>query len=265
LINAVAREVSLFAERREAQAEKKRMAEQLRHADRLATVGQLAAGLAHELNEPLGAILGFSQLAKKAPQLPEGAGRDIDKVIEAALHAREIVGQLMLFARRSPPTRAWVKLNTVVDGSLALVAARITDRGVTVVRDFEPRLPAILADAVQLHQVVVNLAVNALQALHDGGTLTLRTRSEPLHVTLTVEDSGTGMTPDVAARAFEPFFTTRNPGEGTGLGLSIVQGIVLSHGGTIEFDSRPDAGTRFVVRLPRSGGEVGGARGASHG
>lgn len=249
LLGAVAREIGHFVELRESQAEKQRLAEQLRHADRLATLGQLAAGLAHEINEPLGSILGFGQLARRDPQVPEAVARDLDRIVQAALHAREVIRKLMLFARQSPPAPSWVSLNEVVESGLSLLAPRLKERGVEVRRELGASLPPILVDSVQIHQVVVNLCVNGIQAMPQGGTLTVRTKADQVEVELIVEDTGVGIPAEVGDRVFEPFFTTKGPEEGTGLGLSLVQDTVLSHGGTVRFESL-NAGTRFVVRLP---------------
>ncbi len=253
LIDAVARQLAAVVERREAAAESARLQEQLRHADRLATIGQLAAGVAHELNEPLGNVLGFAQLAKK-----EGAGGarlagDLDKIVAAAMHAREIVRKLMLFARQTPPTKTKVNLNTVIADGLYLVEARCAKEGVELVRRLEPNLPDIVADASQLHQVLVNLVVNAVQAMPGGGALTIRTGRADGHVALVVEDTGCGMTDDVRRQIFIPFFTTKDVNEGTGLGLSLVHGIVSAHGGTITVASGPGRGTRFEILLPLAG------------
>lgn len=252
LIAAIAREVSLFVQRCDVRMEKLRLAEQVRQTDRLATIGHLAAGVAHEINEPLGGILGFAQLAKKLPGVPERVVQDLDKIIQASLHAREIVRKLMLFARQSPPSRSWVRINDIVDESLGLLGSRLTECGVKVVRDLDPACPAVFADSVQLNQVVVNLCVNALQAMPKGGMVTVRTRRSAALISIIVEDTGTGIPAEVTERIFEPFFTTKNPEQGTGLGLSVVHGIVISHGGTIRFDTRPGAGTRFEVCLPIS-------------
>lgn len=250
LIRAIAREVGLFVLRVEARQERQRLADQLQHAERLATLGQLAAGLAHSLNEPLGGILGFSQLARKAPDLPKTAADDLDKIIQAALHARDVLRNLMLFARQSPTHRTLVDLNGVLERSLAMLASRLAGGSVRVVRDLAVGRPTIAADEVQIHQVVVNLCVNALQAMPEGGTLTVQTRVEEDFIDLTVRDTGRGMSPEVAQRVFEPFFTTKGPDEGTGLGLSVVQGIVASHGGTVGLESAPGEGTVFRVRFP---------------
>jgi two-component system NtrC family sensor kinase len=253
LIDAVARQLAAVVERREAAAESARLQEQLRHADRLATIGQLAAGVAHELNEPLGNILGFAQLAKKGGADGASLAGDLDKIVAAAMHAREIVRKLVLFARQTPPTKARVNLNAVIAEGLYLVEARCAKEGVELVRRLEPDLPDIVADSSQLHQVLVNLAVNAVQAMPGGGRLTIRTRRADGHVALVVEDTGCGMTEEVRRQIFIPFFTTKDVSEGTGLGLAVVHGIVSAHGGTITVASEPGRGTRFEILLPLAG------------
>ncbi len=253
LIDAVANQVGVMIERRHADEERARLETQLRHADRLATIGQLAAGVAHELNEPLGNILGFAQLAGKAPSLPQAAADDIGKVVTAALHAREIVSKLMLFARQKMPARGQVKLNELAESGLYFLESRCAKAGISVVRRLDPGLPEIAADAGQLHQVLVNLVVNATQATPAGGTITITTERSGENVVLTVADTGAGMTDEVLSRVFVPFFTTKGVGEGTGLGLSVVHGIVTAHDGRIEVESKPGQGARFRVLLPIAG------------
>jgi len=250
LIDAVAKDVGLIVERKEAAEEKSKLRHQLVHADRLATIGQLAAGVAHELNEPLGSILGFAQLAQDCPNLPEQAGTDITKVVRAALHAREVIRKLMVFARQVPPQKTRVNLNQVVDDALYFLEARCAKAGIRVVRELATGLPDVTADPVQCKQILVNLIVNAVQAMSDGGTLIVSTRPDDLAVVLVVEDTGPGMDDETLEKIFLPFFTTKEVNEGTGLGLAVVHGIVTSHGGSIEVESEPDVGTRFVIRLP---------------
>ena len=253
LIRAVARELGSLVERRTVEEERAQLQDQLRHADRLATIGQLAAGVTHEINEPLGTILGFAQLCRKQPGLPPQAVADLDKIVAATLHAREVVRKLMCFARGRPPAREEVSLNRVVEEGLFLVESRARRAGIEILRRAEPDLPEILADPNQLHQVLVNLLVNAIQAMPEGGLLTLETYTEADRVVLAVEDEGLGMPPAVLARIFEPFFTTKDVGEGTGLGLPVVHGIVTSHGGTVRVTSKPRKGSRFEVYLPIAG------------
>lgn len=250
LIDAVAREVALIVERKEAGEERSELQQQLIHADRLATIGQLSAGIAHELNEPLGSILGFAQLAQKCPDLPRQAAEDMEKIISASLYAREVIKKLMVFARQMPSNKVQVNLSRVVEDGLYFLEARCAKAGIQVVRELAPDLPEITADPAQLNQVLVNLVVNAVQAMPSGGTLTVSTRLSDSSVVLVVEDTGSGMSDEVRAKIFLPFFTTKDVDEGTGLGLAVVHGIVTAHGGSIDVASRSGQGTRFEVHLP---------------
>jgi signal transduction histidine kinase len=257
LIEMVAREVSMMVERYEAEQGKLKLQEQLRHADRLATIGQLAAGVAHELNEPLANILGFAQLAQKEPKLPKRTIADMDKIVRNCLHARDVIQQLLTFARQMPLKKARVPLNQIVLDGLYLLESRCAKAGIEVERKLDPQLPEIFADASQLRQVLVNLVVNAVQAIRDGGKITIETRRGvgDISALLIVSDTGTGMTDAVRANIFTPFFTTKDVSEGTGLGLSVVHGIIASHGGTIRVGSEPGKGSRFEIELPVSGEE----------
>lgn len=251
LIQEVARQIGAMLERKHTEQRKTaRLHEQLRHADRLATIGQLAAGTAHELNEPLGAILGFAQLAKKHPKVPTEVDRDLDRIVKASLHAREVIRQLMLFARQTPPQMTQVALQPIIKESLVLVRGRLQRRGIRVDRRLSSSLPKVFADPGQLQQVIVNLAVNAAQAMPHGGTLTIITEKAKNGVMLVVADTGVGLSEEMQSQIFMPFFTTKDVGQGTGLGLSVVHGIVSAHGGNIRVTSRVGKGTRFEVFLP---------------
>jgi signal transduction histidine kinase len=250
LIDTVAREVSLVVERREAELSKSKLQDQLRHADRLATIGQLAAGMAHELNEPLANILGFAQLANKEPGMPATAAGDLGKIIKTSLQAREIIHKLLVFSRQMPLQKMPVNLNQVVEEGLHFLESRCAKAGMELVWSLEPDLPEISADPSQLQQVLVNLVVNALQASPSGGKLTIETHGGRDYVSLAVIDTGTGMSEEVKSKIFTPFFTTKDVDEGTGLGLAVVHGIVTSHHGVIHVDSEVGRGSRFEVRLP---------------
>lgn len=258
LIDEVARQVALIVERRQAEEDKSKLYAQLRHADRLATIGMLAAGVAHELNEPVGNILGFAQLAKKCSGVPTSVVEDIGKIEAASLQAREIIQKLLVFARQRPPKKTRVNLNQVVLDSLFFFEARCAREGVELVCTLSPDLPEITADPVQLNQVLVNLVVNALQSMSGAGRITVETQFSSPHVHLVVEDTGTGMSKEVLEKMFVPFFTTKDVGQGTGLGLPVVHGIVTAHGGSIDAESNVGYGTRFEIRLPigeANGGE----------
>lgn len=254
LIENVAGQLAAHVRRCEVEAHRKELEAQLRHADRLATIGQLAAGVAHEMNEPLGNILGFAQLALKGPDVPPQLGADLQKIVDAALRGREIVKQLLLFARQTSPRKSRCDLNRVVEQAVALLEAGGERRGIAFARNLADGLPEVEADAVQLNQVAVNLLVNAMHAVSGSGRIEIETRADLDGIELVIADSGCGMTPDVLEQIFNPFYTTKEVGEGTGLGLSVVHGIVNAHGGSIHAESTPGRGSRFVVRLPHVAG-----------
>jgi len=250
LIDAVARQVALVIERRQAEEDRLKLHNQLLHADRLATIGMLAAGVAHELNEPLGNILGFAQLAKKCPGIPDSVEHDIGKIEKASLHAREIIQKLLVFARQAPPQKTHVNLNQVVEDGLYFFEARCAKEDIELVRLLSPDLPEITADPGQLNQLLVNLVVNALQSMRGTGKITIQTQFSEHNVYLIIEDTGSGMSKKVLDKIFIPFFTTKDVGHGTGLGLPVVYGIVTAHGGSINVESKPGCGTRFEIQLP---------------
>lgn len=252
LLNTVASRLGLIVARRRAERDRTRTTEQLHHADRLATIGQLAAGVAHELNEPLAAILGLAQLSRKASAVPQAVDRDLERIIEAALHARDVIRKLLLFARGVEPVRTEVRLNELVEQALGLLEARCAEAGVDVVRSFDEGLPDLTADPSQIRQVLVNLLVNAVQAMPGGGRLEVETRSDAERIIVAITDTGVGMSAEVRKKLFTPFFTTKDVGEGTGLGLAVASGIAASHGGTIHVESEVGRGSRFELRLPRT-------------
>ena len=256
LLDAVAKEIANFLIARQAEQDKLNLEEQVRHADRLATIGQLAAGVAHELNEPLGSILGFSQLAKKCPGLPRQAELDIEKISHASLHARDIVKKLLIFARQMPPQKIRVNVNQLVEEVLDFFKSRCNKEGVEVTCSLSTELPEVNADPTQLNQVVVNLIVNALQAMPHGGDLKIQTSFENNQVFLIIEDTGIGMNEEVLGKIFTPFFTTKEVGKGTGLGLPVVHGIITSHGGSLRVKSKVGQGTRFEIQLPISNSSI---------
>jgi len=213
----------------------------------------LAAGIAHELNEPLGNILGFAQLAKKSGEIPASVKQDIEKIETASLHAREIIQKLLVFARQVPPEKKRINLNDVVNDGLYFLNARCVKEGIELVCNLSPNLPEIVGDPVQLNQVLVNLVVNALQSMSRAGRITVQTQFCDNDICLIVEDTGPGMDRDVLNKIFVPFFTTKDVGHGTGLGLPVVHGIVTGHGGSINVDSKIGRGTSFEIRLPVKG------------
>jgi signal transduction histidine kinase len=250
LLDSVAREIAIIIERRQAELEQARLQDQLRHADRLATIGKLAAGVAHELNEPLTGILGFAELLKESPGLPAQASSDLARIESSALHAREIVRKLLLFARQISPKQRPVAVNRLIQEVVAFFDNRLSQQGIQVRTRLEKRLPEISADESQIRQIIMNLIINAIHAMGRGGRLTLTTTSHRGEIVLSVRDTGTGIPEDIRDKIFLPFFTTKDVDMGTGLGLSVVHGIVTSHRGRIKVLSAAGRGAEFKVYLP---------------
>jgi len=228
--------------------------------EKMAALGQLVSGIAHELNNPLTAIMGYAQLLLGRGLMPHQLS-EAEKVFQEAERARRIVKNLLYFARETRSERTRVDLNEIIERTLALRSYELRVEDISVECDLAPRLPALVADPYQLQQVILNLLVNAEQALLEGrghGHVWIRTRHviEGVgnrtrdHILLEVSDDGPGIPPEIASRIFDPFFTSKPSGEGTGLGLSIVYGIVHQHGGEVAFENRPGAGARFLVDLP---------------
>ncbi|MGE0771949.1 MAG: sensor histidine kinase [Cyclobacteriaceae bacterium] len=250
LLKIIAREMSLYLKRAAVEDEKRKLQNQLQHAERLAFVGKLSAGVAHELNEPLGRILGFAQLIKKEG-LPNVQQRlDLERIINASLYSREIIKKLMFFSRQMPQRLVRVDLNESIEHILTFINIHYQSREINIVPRYDSNLPKISADPVQISQVIVNLITNAIYAMDRGGDLIVATKRKQNLVILTVKDSGRGIAPEVQKKIFEPFFTTKPVGQGTGLGLSVVQGIVLDHRGTIHVKSKPGEGSTFEIRFP---------------
>jgi signal transduction histidine kinase/CheY-like chemotaxis protein len=228
--------------------------------EKMAALGQLVSGIAHELNNPLTAIMGYTQLLLGHGLTPPQHS-EADKVYREAERARRIVKNLLYFARENHPERTSVDLNEVIERTLALRSYELKLENIVVECELAPNLPKTMADPYQLQQVVLNLVVNAEQALLEGrgqGHVWIHTAHVPTEATtsglsriqLRVSDDGPGVSPDIASRVFDPFFTTKRAGVGTGLGLSIVYGIVHQHGGEITLESQPSGGARFIVELP---------------
>ncbi|MBI2160112.1 MAG: GAF domain-containing protein [Candidatus Rokubacteria bacterium] len=222
---------------------------------KLAAIGELAASVAHEINNPLMVILGHSGLLLReaAPDSPEH--RRLSGIVTEANRAGKIVRDLLDFARRREPNRGPVSVHELLELVLALLHAKLAHAGVEVERVFDASLPAILADRDQLIQVFLNLITNAVDAMEGGGVLVLETGTrqdddDRTLITVSVSDTGPGIPPEHLARIFEPFYTTKPEGRGTGLGLSVSLGIVRMHGGAIDVDSKPDRGTTMRVTLP---------------
>ncbi len=253
-IDAMCERLTELRERADAEAEARLAAlEQLRHAERLATVGKLASGIAHELGTPLNVVAASARLIERGDSAGEDARSDARVVVEQAERMTRIIRQLLDFARTRAPHRRAEELGTLARSVTALLEPLATKSGVSVVvKDDEPAQASV--DAGQIQQVLTNLVVNAVQAQPNGGAVRVEVRPpRDGHALIAVEDDGPGVPPELHARIFEPFFTTKDVGTGTGLGLSVAYGIVREHGGRLDVARAPGGGARFEVHLPVEG------------
>jgi len=244
--------------------EERTLREQLVHAQKMDSVGRLAGGMAHDFNNLLTAILGYLELCRAAAPGEESLLQDLGEIERAAQQAADLTRQLLTFARRQIIDPKVVDINEIARRADKLLR-RLIGEDIEFVTLLDPGLRPVRIDPGQFEQVLVNLAVNARDAMPDGGKLTVQTRNQPapggrIDVVLTVSDTGTGMSADVASRVFEPFYTTKEPGRGTGLGLSICWGIIEQARGQIRVDSEAGAGSSFSVILPGVYGEILDAR-----
>jgi len=233
--------------------ERRELESRLIQAQRLESLGQLAGGIAHDFNNYLTAMNGFGQLALMRAGRGEVPTSEIREVLAAGQRAAQLTSQLLAFGRARPQHVERLDLNGVI-GLLEGLIRRVSGEDVELALDLDPRIDLVQADPGQLEQVVMNLTVNARDAMPGGGTLTIATRSAEdagrHFVELAVTDTGSGMTRETAAHAFEPFFTTKEPGVGTGLGLAVVYGVAHSLGGGVTIESQEGVGTTVAVRLP---------------
>jgi PAS domain S-box-containing protein len=235
--------------------ERKHQEEQLIMTDRLASVGELVAGIAHELNNPLTSVIGFSALLREA-KVPAGVKEDLDIITHEAQRAAGIVKNLLTFARKHETVKQPSQINNIIEEVLKLRAYEQKVSNIAVRRHLARTLPEIPVDYFQMQQVLLNIIVNAETAMldaHHKGTLTITTRKVNGTVRIILTDDGPGIPKENLDRIFNPFFTTKEVGKGTGLGLSICHGIITAHGGNIYARSKPGSGATFVVELPISG------------
>jgi len=230
---------------------RKQIERQLLQAEKLSAVGELVAGVAHELNNPLTTVIGYAQLMLES-DLPARYRADITKINDQALRCAKIVAKLLTFAREHKPEKQSVNLNTILDETLALRMYQLRLDNIQVVRELDSQLPDVLADPVQMQQVFLNIILNAQQAMSafQNGRLTVRSLAKDGFARVEIADNGPGIPPDIIGRIFDPFFTTKPVGKGTGLGLSICYGVIQEHDGRIWVESQVNKGATFIIELP---------------
>ncbi|MEW5981419.1 MAG: cache domain-containing protein [Acidobacteriota bacterium] len=234
-------------------AELRRVQAHLIQSEKMTAVGKLAAGVAHEINNPLTGILTNSSLMLEDLPADHSWREDLQTIVNETLRCRKIVKGLLDFARQTKPQRALLSLNQIIEDVLALVRNQTVFKNIRVVNNLDPTLPTVLADADQMRQVVLNIVLNAADVMPQGGELRVESRhhAETGRVEVRVTDTGPGMPEEIISRVFEPFFTTKKTG--TGLGLSIAHGIVERHAGQLRVTSAPGKGTTFTIDLPVTG------------
>jgi PAS domain S-box-containing protein len=233
----------------------KHMQEQLRKTERIAELGTLASGMAHEIGTPMNVILGRAEyLFQRVTD--EGTKKGLATIVTQVERITKVMNQLLAFARRRTPERRAVDLAQTIDDSLEMFHERMTRSRIKVEKVIEANMPSVHADRDQLIQVLINLVMNSIHAMPEGGRLRLSLDREDSHVRLGLSDTGQGIPEEIRSKVFDPFFTTKDFGKGTGLGLTVVKGIIEEHGGTIAVESAVDKGTTFWIRLPLGGAQT---------
>jgi signal transduction histidine kinase len=233
--------------------------QRLVQADKLSSIGLLAAGVAHEVNTPLAVISTYAQMLAKQVAEDSQKSAILEKIAKQTFRASEIVNSLLNFSRTSSTSFGQVNLNRVIQETLSLLEHQLTKAGVQIKSGLEPNLPAVHGNAGKLQQVFLNLFLNARDAMTGGGTLEVRTWAEGAGVRVEVADTGHGISPEHIHRIYDPFFTTKAARKGTGLGLSVTYGIIQEHGGSIEVSNRRSGGAQFRLELPVSAARPGAA------
>lgn len=254
---------------KQAEEEKDRLEDQLRQSQKMEAIGTLAGGVAHDFNNILAAILGYTELVLRNPDTHPKNRKKLEQVFAAAKRAKELVKQILMFSRKEKEHREYVKINSIVDETAQLLRNTIPTT-VTINLDIETEVGSVLADSTQIHQVIMNLCTNAFHAMpNESGAINIGLKQVDVnnlmaaqypnlrqgrYALLSVSDTGIGMPPEVIARIFEPFYTTKKQGEGTGMGLAVVHGIIQSHDGSIGVESTVGKGTTFKIFLPLAEG-----------
>jgi two-component system NtrC family sensor kinase len=257
-IEALVRDVS---ERKKQDDESRDLYHQLLQAEKMAALGQTISGVAHELNNPLATILNWAERLSQQATLDESMRRGLETILSESERAARIVRNLLTFARKRQTTRAMVDVNQVIRETLALRAYDQRVNNIAVIEALAAGLPQVFADGHQIQQVLLNLVINAEQAMlaaNGRGTLVVRTWHDARQesIILEINDDGPGISDDLQPKIFDPFFTTKEVGKGTGLGLTVAYAIVQEHGGRIRLESRPNQGASFYVALPVSGARL---------
>ncbi|SDL91318.1 sensor histidine kinase [Kriegella aquimaris] len=251
LLDNVALEIGNLLERKEIKENEVLIKRQVEQSDRLRILGEITAGIAHELNTPLANILGFTELLKDSIPSGSQASKDLEKIINSAIYSREVVKKLMFFACEMPQQKSLVNIIPVTEDAIALLNALLKTNKVKCKFKSGEENVLLKIDKIQLTQVLFNLIINAIYFSPEGSTITIEIIDKPNQVLVQITDEGTGIPEAIEDKIFEPFFTTKPFGEGSGLGLSVVHGIVKSHQGSIIHRPNNPQGTIFTITFPK--------------
>jgi len=242
---------------KKSEEERKEMEERMLQADKLASIGRLGAGVAHEINNPLSLILGYTNMLRKKYPDSGQTKKDLDIVSNNAQMCKKIVEDLLNFSRQTKTIRVLTDINAALDSALVSMDETLHGGEITVIRDYDPNLPPLAADEDKLKRIFTNLVLNAFQAMQPGGRLTVCTSHdrEKNGVRIIFSDTGCGIPEEIRHKIFEPFFTTKPPGKGTGLGLAVSYGIVKEHKGEFSVISEKGKGSSFTLWFPLAGGK----------
>ena len=241
-----------ITERKKAEAEKRKFEQRAQAASRLASVGEMAAGIAHEVNNPLTSVIGFAQLLMEE-DVPEDIKEYAKTINDGAQRVASIVKRLLTFARQQRSEREYVDINQIIKTTLQLRAYEMKTSNIKVTTQLDSDLSVTMADVSQLQQMFLNIIINAeteMKLAHGRGNLLIKTKAINNTIRISFKDDGPGIVKEILGRVFDPFFTTREVGEGTGLGLSVCHGIATEHGGRIYAKSKLGKGATFIVELP---------------
>ncbi|MDC6355332.1 MULTISPECIES: sensor histidine kinase [unclassified Robiginitalea] len=250
LLHSVSLALGSLMERKNIREQEALIRRQVERTDRLNILGEITAGIAHELNTPLANILGFAELIQERATDPKTI-EDLDRIIENAIFSREVVKKLMFFACEIPQKVESIHLNTAIEEVVSLLTPNFRSKQLTYSSTLPDRDIQLHVDRIQITQVLFNLVMNAIYASPEKSRITIAVREKNNRVLISVSDEGNGIDPAISEKVFEPFFTTKPLGEGSGLGLSVVHGIVSSHGGSITHKPNRPKGTVFTVDFPK--------------
>jgi PAS domain S-box-containing protein len=223
---------------------------QLIQSEKMAAIGQLAGGVAHEINNPIGVILGFAQSIAKRIQEDDPLYMPLKSIEREAIRCKNLVGNLLTFSRSGKTQTELIDINQTVDETLSLIEAQTKLKNIDITREYETGLPQIIVNKNQIQQVIVNICNNAADAIQENGKITIGAKKAGDHIVIEISDTGPGMAEEIKKHIFEPFFTTKDVGKGTGLGLSLCYEIIRKHHGIIEVESEAGKGATFIVKLP---------------